>query len=315
MASHTRISCALAAIFLLPACGDTTATTTATTVATDPGTGNTGTETTPGTTGTTDTETTGPTTGLTTSTSTSTTMAPMTTVEPTTESSATTTGVTASTTENATTETTETTSAVTTETSGETTDTSGETTEPGTTGDPVGSTCEQDSDCQIYTDCCTCDVLAVGEQPPPCGVPECFVDVCSTLDIGVNAPVCRFGRCTFDKVTCNPTSIICDAAPPNCPLGQLPSVKGDCWSGQCTPVEACDWAPDCAACQTDPTDPLVCVFKAQKGAYHVCEPKPVDCGDAPEIDCECGAEICEASPPHTVCGDSNPGIVCECPFC
>jgi hypothetical protein len=308
MASHTRFPRALAAIFLLslPACGDSTSTTTATTVATtDSGGPATATETTADitttTTATTDNPTSTGTMGQTTSTATTT---PETTTS-------TTTGVSATTTE-----TTEGTTAVTTETSGETTEgTTSDTTTSETTGEPVGATCEQDSDCQVYTDCCTCDVLAVGEQPPACNVPECFVEACGVLDIGAPTAVCRFGRCTFEKVSCNPLGVTCKVQPPDCPLGQLPSVNGDCWSGQCTPVEACDWAPDCAACTTDPTDPLVCVFKAQKGAYHVCEPKPADCGDMAEIDCGCGQEICDASPPHTECHDGTPGIVCECPVC
>jgi hypothetical protein len=191
--------------------------------------------------------------------------------------------------------------------------TAGETT--GTTGEPGGATCEQDSDCQLYTDCCTCDVLAAGEEPPACGLRECLVPICETLDIGAGTPVCRFGRCTFEKVSCNPLAVSCKAQQPDCPAGQVPSVQGDCWTGRCAPVEACDWVPDCDACAEDPSDPLVCVLKGQKGAYFVCEPKPVGCGDAPEIDCACGAEICEASPPHDVCSDHTPGIVCECPNC
>lgn len=299
MASHTRFSGALAAIFLLslPACGDSTATTTATTLTTTEASGpNTATETSSDTT----TTTTATTEAVTTSASgpTTTTMTPVTSTGPATSE---TTAVSATTSET----TGETTGETTTETGGETTT---------TTGEPMGATCEQDSDCEIFTDCCTCDVIAAGEQPPACDVPECFVDVCSTFDLGAQQAVCRFGRCTFAKVTCNPTAVTCKTLPPDCAPGTLPSVVDDCWSGQCTPVEACDWAPDCAACTTD-ADPLVCVFKAQKGAYQVCEPKPAACGDAPEIDCACGQEICDASPPHTECHDQTPGIVCECPFC
>jgi hypothetical protein len=196
-------------------------------------------------------------------------------------------------------------------TGGETTGTTGET----TGGDPVGGLCQQDSDCEILSDCCTCDVIAKGDTPPACPIMECLVDTCSTLDVGKSKPVCRFGRCSFSKVHCNPVGVLCDAAPPDCPAGQLPSVTedGTCYTGQCAPTEACDWAPDCASC-IDKEDPLVCVFKLQKGAFHVCEPKPADCGPG-DIDCGCGAQICEMSPPHTICADQNPGIACECPFC
>ncbi|HEY8379218.1 MAG TPA: hypothetical protein VIK91_22145 [Nannocystis sp.] len=280
----------------------------------EPGSGSSGTTSGPGTTtGTTTgtTETTSATTEVTssgTTSPTSSTSAPATTGPGTTTTM---TGVTGSTGETSGETTTgETTTSSTGETTGETT-----TSSTGTTGEPVGFTCEQDSDCQVHTDCCTCDVLAKDELPPPCGIMECLIDVCSTLDIGAGQAVCRFGRCTFEKVNCNPAQVLCDALPPNCPPGQLPSVSGACWSGQCAPVEACDWAPDCATCQID-VDPLVCVFKLDpKNPFHVCEPKPADCGDAPEIDCGCGAEICEASPPYTSCEDQVPGIACECPFC
>lgn len=209
----------------------------------------------------------------------------------------------------------------TTGTGGETTSTTGETSgqttamTTDTTGGPVGATCEQDSDCQIHTDCCTCDVIAKGEEPPGCNIMECLIDVCSTLDVKDSKPVCRFGRCTFSKVHCNPIGVLCDVAPPDCPAGQLPSVTedGTCYTGQCAPTEACDWSPDCDHC-VDKEDPLVCVFKLQKGAYHVCEPKPADCGPG-DIDCGCGAQICEMSPPHDKCSDQQNGIACECEFC
>lgn len=189
-------------------------------------------------------------------------------------------------------------------------------TSAGTTGGMNDVPCVDDSDCSLMTNCCTCDVIAEGEVPAACPIMECLVDVCSTYDLQDSKPVCRFGRCTFSKISCNPAGVICKSLPPTCGPGTLPTLNanGDCWSGQCAPVEACDWAPDCANC-VDKEDPLVCVFKAQKGAYHVCEPKPVDCGDVQDIDCGCGQQICDDSPPHTVCHDNKPGITCECPFC
>lgn len=186
----------------------------------------------------------------------------------------------------------------------------------GTTGGADVVPCTDDSDCSLVTNCCYCDVIAAGEVPADCPVMECLIDTCSTYDLKDSKPVCRFGRCTFSKINCNPNGVICKSLPPTCGPGTLPTINanGDCWSGQCAPIEACNWAPDCASC-VDKEDPLVCVFKAQKGAYHVCEPKPVDCGDMQDIDCGCGQQICDASPPHTVCHDNNPDITCECPNC
>jgi hypothetical protein len=192
-------------------------------------------------------------------------------------------------------------------------------TETGTsddTGEETGGLlpCTKDEECALVDDCCACEPIGPGEAPPACDVTECLVNTCTTLGLE-GAPLrCRFGRCTFVKIDCNPLQVTCKSLPPECPKGQVPSVdvEASCWTGVCAPAEACDWVPDCGACDEDE---LVCVQKLQKGAFEVCEPKPVDCGDVADIDCGCGQQICDASPPHTVCGDVQGGIACECPFC
>ena len=176
--------------------------------------------------------------------------------------------------------------------------------------------CESDKDCVLSDGCCECEPVHVDEAPHACDIPECFATACSTHGLEGAAVECRFGRCTFAKVPCNPLGITCKSLPPDCPADQVPGVvdtdDGKCWTGFCVPAEACDWVPDCKACEDDE---LVCVGKLQKGAYHVCEPRPADCEGNGDIDCDCGAQICDASPPHTVCHDEQPDIACECPFC
>ncbi len=191
-------------------------------------------------------------------------------------------------------------------------------------GSSVGSTsdgggdfipCESDQDCSLADGCCECNPIGPGEKPQPCDV-ECIQSMCSAHGLEGAAVECRFGRCTFAKIQCNPLGVDCNIPQPECPAGEVASVEdtnnGRCWTGSCVFAEACDWVPDCSYCDTSE---LVCVGKLQKGAYHVCEPKPVDCGDVDDIDCGCGQQICDASPPHTVCGDAADDIDCECPFC
>jgi len=184
-----------------------------------------------------------------------------------------------------------------------------------TTTGGVVTPCETAEDCQLADSCCSCEVIGPGEAPPACDIQECLISSCAGYGLENAALECRHGVCTFAKLTCNPLGVTCKALPPNCGPGDVPGVleenDGKCWSGACVPAEACDWVPDCSYCAGDD---LVCVLKGQKGAYHVCEPRPLDCGPG-EVDCACGQQICDASPPHTVCIDEKDGIQCECPFC
>ena len=216
-----------------------------------------------------------------------------------------------------------TTGATTDATVGETTSPPGST-GPGTTSDGTtdGTTgggdiipCETDKDCTLADGCCECNPIGPGEQPVPCDI-QCLQSECSAHGLEGAAVECRFGRCTFADVACNPLGVTCNSPEPVCPPGQVASVEdtndGKCWTGACVFAEACDWVKDCSYCDSPE---LVCVGKLQKGAYHVCDVKPLDCGDSPNIDCECGQQICDASPPHTVCQDAADDIDCECPFC
>lgn len=203
--------------------------------------------------------------------------------------------------------------------------------DPGTTADTGGSTsgtggttgggdefvpCVTDEDCALVDDCCECEPVNVNEAPHVCDLPECLIPTCAGHGLEGAAVECRFGRCTFAKVQCNPLGITCDTSAPECPGDQVPGVMdtddGKCWTGFCVPAEACDWVLNCDFCADEE---LVCVGKLQKGAYHVCEPRPADCEGTGNIDCGCGQQICDASPPHTVCHDEMPDIACECPFC
>ncbi|MCA9636478.1 MAG: hypothetical protein KC420_10675 [Myxococcales bacterium] len=199
--------------------------------------------------------------------------------------------------------------------SGGTSSSGGETSgSTGTTGVAPPTPCVDDGECVLQNDCCACDPHHVGEEPPACDL-DCLQPSCDAIGLADAKAVCRFGRCTFEKTTCNPLGVTCKSLPPECAPGTVASVvddgNGKCWTGHCVPAEACDWAPECAAC--DAPD-LTCVAKLQKGAYVLCEPLPWDCGEGPAT-CACAESICLASPPHTVCHDVADGIACECPNC
>jgi hypothetical protein len=149
----------------------------------------------------------------------------------------------------------------------------------------------------------------VDEQVPECDI-QCLQPTCDSVGLAKAKAVCRFGRCTFEKVTCNPLQVTCKALPPECPDFQVPSVDGDCWTGSCVLPEACDWVPSCDYCGAG----MTCVTKLQKGAFTLCEPLPPACGDGPAT-CACADEICEASPPHIICQDLGESLGCECPNC
>ena len=184
-----------------------------------------------------------------------------------------------------------------------------------TTGGGAETPCVDDKDCVINNDCCECDAQHVDEPVANCPM-ECLISSCESQGLPAAQAVCRWGVCTFAKVPCNPLGVTCKALPPECGPGSAPGVQedgdGKCWTGWCVPLEACDWAPECAACDAVPG--LTCVAKLQKGAYVLCEPTPPGCGEGP-VECGCAGVICEMSPPHTVCLDTAEGVACECPFC
>jgi hypothetical protein len=191
--------------------------------------------------------------------------------------------------------------------------TTGSTSDGTTTGGDLPFTCEDDSECVLVNDCCSCAPAHVDQEQPMCDI-QCLQPTCDSIGLAMAKAVCRFGRCAFEKITCNPLGVTCKALPPECEFGTLPSVvddgNGTCWTGFCVPSEACDWVPECAYCGVD----MTCVTKLQKGAYQLCEPKPVACGEDP-VTCDCADIICESSPPHLVCHDLGDSLGCECPNC
>lgn len=252
---------------------------------------------TPTTTGDETTQTPGTTTGTAASTSTG---QPTTTVDPGT-----------STTSPATTDATTTGVATTTSVTGETTtSTTGETTTAGTTTDDTAgpiSECSKDADCKLQEDCCVCNGIPLDLNPVACDM-ECKQSKCSEL--GVDQAVCRLGVCETERLSCDQVKVACDALPPACPEGQLPTTTPACWTGKCVPAEFCDVIPDCSFCP----DGHLCVQNIAFGpSQPTCEPLPPGCG--PDPDCACAGDlVCQD--PFTLCVEQDgPVLHCECINC
>lgn len=252
---------------------------------------------TPTTTGDETTQTPGTTTGTAASTSTG---QPTTTVDPGT-----------STTSPATTDATTTGVATTTSVTGETTtSTTGETTTAGTTTDDTAgpiSECSKDADCKLQEDCCVCNGIPLDLNPVACDM-ECKQSKCSEL--GVDQAVCRLGVCETERLSCDQVKVACDALPPACPEGQLPTTTPACWTGKCVPAEFCDVVPDCSFCP----DGHLCVQNIARGPNQpTCEPLPPGCG--PDPDCACAGDlVCQD--PFTLCVEQDgPVLHCECINC
>ncbi len=99
---------------------------------------------------------------------------------------------------------------------------------PCASGICVGATCGEVWRCIDSTRPCTDD------SAPHCGCDgETFYDS-STCQ---RQPFMFAGACE-DGVGCDGRSVLCDALPPACPSGQVPSVEGACW-GPCVDVGYC----------------------------------------------------------------------------
>jgi hypothetical protein len=184
---------------------------------------------------------------------------------------------------------------------------------PDTTGTGTDDTgvapgpCVSDDDCKLKSDCCECAAVPADDDPPSCDL-ECDQPLCDQL--GIQQAVCRFGVCITERLACDPVKVACDSLPPDCPEGQVATVEGVCWSGQCAPGEFCDVVPDCGLC----AEGWMCVsFEAQQPVNPHCEPVPAACD---VVDCDCaGTFVCDD--PFNLCAQARPNdeLVCSCPVC
>ncbi len=176
---------------------------------------------------------------------------------------------------------------------------------------PVASPeCTQPGDCTLHSDCCECLALAPGETPPPCNIPTCFVDTCTSWGVDPTQPLlCAVGHCSVG-MNCDHDQVACMMPTPVCDPGFIPSVSGMCW-GPCVRASECAFVPSCSQC--DPAHYL-CVAESAWVETTYCVELPTQC--AQNMTCACLSDaVCR--PPFDVCTDLPAAneIQCVCPTC
>lgn len=162
-----------------------------------------------------------------------------------------------------------------------------------------GWTCGSDEDCAFAGDCCGCYPYnpSMGSTGN-CGG-SCEQDKCE--EWGIEAAVCRSGRCVLEAFSCNQDTVTCDAEPPACEEGFTPRVWEGCYVGDCLPIQDCDWAPGCDSCAPG----QLCMQELRNGCdYARCVDAFPECGlEAPP--CCTGMTYCPGS-----CAETADGFSC-----
>jgi hypothetical protein len=85
--------------------------------------------------------------------------------------------------------------------------------------------------------------------------------------------------------------VICNALPPECSDGDVPSVEGGCWTGICLDPSHCEQATYFGCDECGESEACVdfswCVGDSCTGVT-TCWPYPAGCGEV--LDCACGTE-------------------------
>ncbi|MFO0567480.1 MAG: hypothetical protein U0263_17615 [Polyangiaceae bacterium] len=179
----------------------------------------------------------------------------------------------------------------------------------GTGGGTASPECKEAADCQVFEDCCSCDGVPKGTNPPMCKL-ACTEKKCSVLGVSSTEVSCVAGRCV-KGYECDSTKVACAAASPACSAGEVPQVKGACWTGKCVPASECASVAGCKDCDTTK---YACVENVAKPSSAHCVDVPAACGGS--LSCACfGASVCVS--PYTSCSELSgvKGVSCGCPTC
>jgi hypothetical protein len=176
----------------------------------------------------------------------------------------------------------------------------------GTTAAPAPE-CQDDADCTLVNDCCSCEGVSKNETVPECSLMNCFVSTCESMSLSQPMAMCRAGRCVVNA-DCNQAHALCNSIPPVCSPGKTPIVVNGCWGGCIDPIE-CSEVGDCTQCTAD----QACIENVAFTVERHCVDIPAACNG--QVECSClGATTCIK--PYGLCIDpSAPTLRCECPNC
>ena len=153
----------------------------------------------------------------------------------------------------------------------------------GATGGGAWPECKEGSECTIFRDCCTCTAYGPNEDVPPSCAQDCFQDACSSAGIAwEHEPVCSLGQCIVG-VDCDPADVFCNALPPNCEAGMVPSVVDGCW-GDCIDATQCLTVSDCDVCTGAGQ---LCVNQTYTDSEYHCVEAPAACDGDLSTSCLC----------------------------
>lgn len=123
-------------------------------------------------------------------------------------------------------------------------------------------------------------------------------------DCGTGAG-CVFGRCIPAVRQCDAAGAQCTDEPPECPIGETPSVENGCW-GACTPLDQCGYLSDCVPCEANDMLCLLQLNQLINTFVYACVDRVGGCAPS---SCECLGDICGELSQCTDVEDST--VVCS----
>ncbi len=175
-------------------------------------------------------------------------------------------------------------------------------------GGAFADLCTSASDCALADGCCTCTAYAKGQGVAQCAL-ACTQTACAKLGVSASDVTCVAGRCVLGK-SCDSREVLCNMAPPACPVGQAPIVEGSCYGTSCIAVDQCTAVTSCSECAAAG---LACVtdqINSVLGDEYHCISIPENCAQNPT--CQClGA--CE--PTYQCASPDSTDLICQCPDC